>query len=177
MEMVSDEDLMGRVSRNGDRDAASELIARYKERAYLFALKLLGNSDDALDASQEAFVKVFVKRSRYEQGRLFRPWFLAILRNCARDIQRSTLRMRKAGGDELVTYMADAKADPLTAARSAQVWRKVLQLPPKLREVIVLRHFEGLDYKEMAEVLGVPINTVASRLHQARKKMVDDDEL
>lgn len=173
MQTVSDETLMTRVSATGDREAFTELVQRHKSRAYLLALKLLGDHDDAMDVSQEAFVKLYQKADRYENGRAFWPWFAAILRNNARSLIRFRLRRKKAGAEELITHLADETADSSAPARVAELWRAVLDLPLKLREVIVLRHFEQFSYREIAQTLSIPENTVASRLHEARKRLAD----
>ena len=164
---------MMQVSATGNREAFTELVRRHKSHAYLLALKLLGDHDDAMDASQEAFVKLYNKAGRYENGRAFRPWFAAILRNSARSLTRFKLRRKKAGAEELLVLLADESADSSARARAAELWRAVLNLPLKLREVIVLRHFEEFSYREIAEALSIPENTVATRLHEARKRLAD----
>jgi len=174
---TADEALMQMVKVQGDRQACDALIRRHKEHAFRVALQLTGDRDDALDASQEAFVKVFTKAARYQEGRPFWPWFLAILRNSARSLQRGLWRRRTVRGEALLPYLVDSKADPETAARAAELWRRVLALPPKLREVMVLRHMEGLGYQQIAEVLEVPANTVATRIYQARRKLAAQDEV
>lgn len=174
---ATDESLMQLVSAGPDRAAMSELIQRHKERAYLLALKLVGDTEDAKDASQEAFVKLFAKADRYDSARPFWPWFATILRNCVHDIQRGRMRAGRYDAEDLIRNLEDVKADPTTAARSAELWRRVLILPQRLRNVIVLRHFEDMSYREIADVLDVPINTVATWLHQAREKLVEQDEV
>jgi RNA polymerase sigma factor (sigma-70 family) len=177
MNAVTDEALMKLVSAGVNREAMSELIQRHKERAYMLALKLVGDTEDAKDASQEAFVKLFVKADKYNSDRPFWPWFATILRNCVRDIQRGRMRFGKLDAENLIHNIEDAKADPTTAARSAELWRRVLLLPPKLKNVIVLRHFEDMSYRQIADVLDVPTNTVATWLHQAREKLVEQDDV
>jgi len=177
MNAVTDEALMDMIGENLSGQAASELVGRHKEHAYLFALKLVGNSEHARDASQEAFVKLLKNADKYASDRPFWPWFAAILRNCVRDIQRGRLRFGKIGADELIRHIEDAKADPTIGARSAELWRRVLALPPKYRDVIVLRHFEEMSYQQIADVMGVPINTVSTWLYQARGRLVEQDEL
>jgi RNA polymerase sigma-70 factor (ECF subfamily) len=173
----ADEVLMSMVKASADRTAADVLIRRHKEHAFRIAMQLTGDRDDALDASQEAFVKVFTRAARYQDGRPFWPWFLAILRNSARSLQRAPWRRRAVRAESLIDYVVDPGADPHTQALAAELWQRVLALPLKLREVMVLRHMEGLDYKQIAEVLGVPTNTVATRIYQARSKLAAQDEL
>lgn len=170
LENMGDEALMDRIKAEGDRAASGVLIQRHKAHAFKLALQLCGDRDDALDISQEAFVKVLTRAGRYQSGRPFWPWFAAILRNTARSLQRTPWR-RRVSSEALLEHLADPGPEPGAAARAAELWRVVLELPPALREVMVLRHMEGMDYAQMAEVLGVPQNTVASRLYAARQKV------
>lgn len=75
LEAVGDEALIMLVKESQERQAVSELVKRYKKQAYLLALRLAGSHDDAMDASQEAFVRLYKKASSYQSGRSFRPWF------------------------------------------------------------------------------------------------------
>ena len=168
---TADELLILSLKNHGDRQAFELLVRRHKRRAYLLALKLLGDHDEAMDASQEAFVKLFERADRYSAGRPFLPWFLGIVRNCARSLWRSKLRLRRVRLDDLLQHLEDTSADPSSSVRSAERWRAVLSLPLKLREVVVLRHLDGMDYKQIADVLELPVNTVAGRLHKARKEL------
>lgn len=171
MHTETDEDLMQQVKATSDRDAFTALVMRHKQRAYLLALKLTGSHDDAMDASQESFVKIFRKAATYQDGARFTPWLLRIVRNTAFNLNRSRRRRRQVGADELLAYIPDPVADTASAARQAELWRVILALPEHLREVVVLRHHEGLDYAAIAEVLELPSGTVATRLHQARKEL------
>ncbi|MDP8224833.1 MAG: RNA polymerase sigma factor [Candidatus Lernaella stagnicola] len=167
---------MGCVKNQQSREAFSVLMSRHKNHAYRLALQLTGDHDDAMDGAQEAFVKVFTKARLFDEGRRFWPWFATILRNTVRSMQRSRARRRRAGNEELAQHIADPTADTTVRARAAEAWGRVLALPPKLREVVVLRHLEGMSYEDIGAVLDISPNTVATRLHAARKKLAGDDE-
>ncbi|HPQ67578.1 MAG TPA: sigma-70 family RNA polymerase sigma factor [bacterium] len=177
MQHIADETLMERIKNAQDREAFTMLMNRHKTHAYRLALQLTGDHDEAMDCAQEAFVKVFTRARRYQDGRQFWPWFVGILRNTVRMLRRTTRRRRKAGAEELIVGLPDHRDDPEAAARAAELWRRLLALPPKLREVMVLRHQEGFNYEQIAAVLGVSANTVASRLHAARQRLAQDHEM
>ncbi len=167
-------------AQRGDAHAFGELVARYMRRAYFAALGLVGSHDDALDLSQEAFARAFNARQRLDPERPFYPWLYQILRrlcfNFLRD--RRTRRTRlEAATPWLVEDIRDrARAgDPARLAERAdlrgRLERAIDVLPEREREVLVLREFEELRYREIAELLGIPIGTVMSRLYSARKSL------
>jgi len=142
----------------------------------------VGNPDDALDLSQEAFARAFRARRRLDPDRPFYPWYYQILRrlcfNHVRD--RRTRRMRLAGASDWLAEQAGRRApapDPQEAAVRAELRRRVQAaigtLPEREREVLVLREFEGLRYREIAELVGVPLGTVMSRLYGARRRLAE----
>ena len=167
-------------ARDGDRGAFGELVNRYMQRAYYVALGLVGSHDDALDLSQEAFARAFRARKSIDPDRPFYVWLYTIVRrlcfNFLRDTKRRSQRLREA--TPWLVDQAGARAagsDPARSAERAEL-RARLQaaielLPEREREVLVLKEFEGLRYREIAELLGVPIGTVMSRLYTARKNL------
>lgn len=175
--MVSDADL-SELARRGDMRAFEALVELYKERAYMAALGFVGNPEDALDLSQEAFVRAFRAMRRFREGAPFYPWFYAILRNACFNHLR---RLRTHGevsldaAQEFGFDAADQADGPgRLAERSdarAYVREELGKLDPAHREILLLRHFEGLSYREIAEVLSCPIGTVMSRLYAARRAL------
>jgi RNA polymerase sigma-70 factor (ECF subfamily) len=174
----SDGELVARAW-SGHADALEELARRHRNSAYLLALQLLGNRDDALDVAQEAMLRFLSTLGRIEPGRAVRPWLLAIVRNQARDLWRRQ-RVRRAESieadpDGLVSQVVDAGPGPEEEARRAElrrrVWRAIASLSPEHREIVVLRDFHGLSYDELAHAIGIPIGTVMSRLHAARQRL------
>ena len=162
------------------RDRFRELLRRYGDKAYNFAYRLTGNDADARDLVQEACVRAYEKIDRYDPSRPFDAWFLSVLRNMFVDGTRraatrpalsfdSAMPGGEAAFDEI---LAGPDPDPsLTAERAdedALVQRALDALPAHYRAAVVLADIEGLDYAAVAEVLGIPVGTVRSRLHQGR---------
>ena len=163
----------------GLAEAREELARRYRGPAYVLALQLLGNREDALDVAQEAMLRLFATLGRLTPGRAVRPWLLAIVRNQARDLWRRQ-RVRRTEpidgtGEGLATELIARAPDPEEAAGREElrrrVWRALSRLSEDHREIVVLRDFHGLSYEEIAHVLDIKIGTVMSRLHAARRQL------
>jgi len=154
-------------------DRAAELLRTLEgvgRRGYAYAWQLLRDEQDALDAVQTALAAVWQHRRRLWPGRDPRGWFYRVLRNKCLDVLRRRCRSR-AGGP--VPDAADpTQPDPLGALdrqeQLAGLRRALAELPAELREVLLLRDFHDLPYREIAAVLGIPAGTVMSRLHRAR---------
>ena len=164
-------------ARSGVAEAREELARRYREPAYLLGLQLTGNREDALDVAQEALLRFFATLDRFQEARPVRPYLLRIVRNQAMDLwrRRRVRRAESLDAGELPRQIADDRPGPEESARRAelrrQVWRAVAGLPPAKREILVLRDYHDLSYAEIARVLRIPIGTVMSRLHAARKAL------
>ncbi len=166
--------------RSGDRDAFGELVLKYMRRAYFAALGIVGSHDDAMDLSQDAFARAFRARKRLDPDRPFYPWLYQILRRLCFNHLRNQ-KTRRARLEEAAGWLADrarseaAATAPDQAAEQAelraQLESAIAALPPHEREVIVMREFEGLRYREIADLLGIPIGTVMSRLYAARRTL------
>lgn len=178
----SDSDtVLARRVRSGDPEAFGALIERHKRRAYAQALAIVGSREDALDLSQEAFVRAFRARHTLDPDRPFPAWLNQILRrlcfNFLRDAKAHARVVQPQGAEWLVTAARDPCADPAVAAEREEARRRVAaaieRLPPHEREVLVLKEFEELKYREIADLVGVPIGTVMSRLYAARKRLAD----
>lgn len=174
----NERDLVARA-RDGDRGAFGALVQRYMQPAYFAALGLVGSHDDALDLSQEAFARAFRARARLDAERPFYPWLYQIVRrlcfNFLRDAKTRRDRLAEASSWLVEETAGTAPANPARAAERAEL-RDHLEsaidgLPAHQREVLVLREFEGLRYREIAELLGIPIGTVMSRLYAARQAL------
>ncbi|RKZ13065.1 RNA polymerase subunit sigma [bacterium] len=169
-----------RRSQAGDTRAFGELVERYMRRAYYGALGLVGSPDDAMDLSQEAFARAFRFRDKLDPDRPFYAWLYQILRrlcfNFVRD-RRNNRRKLTAAAPYLVG-LASARhsgANPDKALERSEARRRVRaaieSLSDRDREVLVLKEFEGLRYREIAELVGIPIGTVMSRLYEARRRL------
>ncbi len=171
-------DIVLRV-REGDRDAFGLLVSRYMRRAYFAAVGMVGHQDDALDLSQEAFVRAFRARTIIDPERSFYTWYYQILRRlCFNHVRnRGTRRARLEQHSPWLVAEAEVRgaSRPADAARRSEVQIRVRlaieNLEPEEREIIVLREFQDLKYKEMASLLDVPVGTVMSRLYAARTKL------
>ncbi|MEA3409872.1 MAG: sigma-70 family RNA polymerase sigma factor, partial [Candidatus Eisenbacteria bacterium] len=162
----------------GNIDAFGELVERYKERAYMIALGFVGNPDDAMDLSQEAFVKAFRAIRTFKDGRDFYPWFYAVLRNTCFNFLRRRKTRKESSLDAAQEYgfdVVDGAPDPAATLEHKEMRELVRaemgNLAPVHKEILLLRHYELLSYKEMAGVLGCPIGTVMSRLYAARQAL------
>ncbi len=168
------------LAKRGEAAALEELAAGCRKQAYVFALQLTGNRDDALDVAQDAMVRFFRSLDRFDASRPVRPWLLRIVRNLVRDRARRQ-RVRKSeslqpdGEDALPIEPRDPRPSPeaVTARRQLQamVWACVQHLDPRYREVLVLRDYQDLSYAEIAATLKIPRGTVMSRLHRARRML------
>ncbi len=167
-----DDDILVRRCQAGDREAFGTLVKRHAGRAIGVASLLLGNHHDALDASQDAFVRAWQGIRRLRSTGSFRGWYSAILRNVCLSRLRRGRRGEVAYEDGLVP---SGDGDPSLAVerdeRSQRLWATLLRLPVHQRDILLMSHIHQMSYKEMAEVLGVPIGTVMSRLHNARKAL------
>lgn len=172
--MDASEDALIQRCQRGDAEAFGVLVKRYAGRAIGVALLRVGNYPDAMDLSQEAFVRAW-RHIRSFQGRsTFFAWYSSILRNACLTWLRRRHRRRDVGLVEARAVPASG-ADPAVIAedneQKERLWQAILQLPVKHRDIIVLNHFQQFSYKQMAEVLGIPIGTVMSRLHAAREAL------
>ena len=179
---MSDEELLLTYRRTGNRELFSALVQRYERELYSYLRRYLGDAEMAEDAFQAAFLQVHLKCKHYEPGRAVRPWLYTIATNQAIDAQRRNRRHRmvsldRAGaaeGDEvgkLLDLLVSDEPSPTAqlTAMERQAWlaQAVKSLPNGLRDVVQLVYFQEMKYREAAEVLGIPVGTVKSRLHAA----------
>lgn len=179
----SDSELI-RDTRSGDKEAFRELVERYQRKIMSLLVGMVSNQDDALELTQETFVKAFENLPRFKGDSSFYTWLYRIAVNLAIDARRKQRRARSVSleepmgedGAELATILADEKVpEPFQEARSAQIGRRVREaineLTPDHKAVIVLREVEGLSYEDISRVMQCSKGTVMSRLHYARKKL------
>jgi len=173
------------LTKRGDREAFDALVARLRGRAFHVALALVGSRDDALDLAQESFLKIFRARDTFRDGEPFLPWFHRILRNTCFSHLRQRGRLRKlsvsqarAGRDadegdwELIDEDAPAPGARMESDERSLAFRQAFRtLSANDREIITLRHFRELSYRQIADSLGIPQGTVMSRLFHARRRL------
>ena len=173
----SDENLMAAV-RRGDRTGLTLLFERHSRRLFGFLRGLTGSSTAAEDLVQETFLRVLRHRRSYRAGRAFLPWMLGIARNAAWAHLRKASRMPPAELPELVDT-ASPERRRLERERSERLWRALQELPARDREILLLSYFDGLGYRQIAEVTGVGAGAAKVRAHRARKALrrrLDEEE-
>jgi len=166
------------AAQSGDQKAFGQLIRRHQKRLFRFVFGLMGAFDPTEDIVQEAYVKAYQALSSFKPGYDFYPWLATIARNLA--YNQLTREDRKESLDEIKEKGFDvpsADLGPLEKIIQGEGQRRfyaALQaLPSPYRSVFVLRHFEDMDYSQIASYLKIPPGTVDSRLHRARKMLME----
>ncbi len=184
---VSDETLLGRYRDSADPDDFNELVRRYERELYRYLARYLGNPALAEDVFQNTFLQVHLKRALYEDGRPVRPWLYSIathqavdsLRKAGRHPTVSLDRRVSSSGESdpgtLVDLLVGENTGPLARMQEQErrdwVARSVERLPEGLRQTLMLAYHQDLKYREIAEILKIPVGTVKSRLHAALAKL------
>ena len=167
-----DERLLARAAVAGDPRAFGEIVERHKVAVFGVCRRYVGGTD-AQDLAQETFVRAFVNREQFDPARPIRPWLLTIARNLCIDRLRSSEQRQRSEPDMSVFPDRTISAEQEVAGRQqlALLRRGLAELPEGQREAIAMYHRDGLSYREMSEVLGVPIGTVMTWLHRGRKRL------
>jgi RNA polymerase sigma-70 factor, ECF subfamily len=152
----------------GDSQAFEWLVLKHQRVLFTVALRLLGDYEDARDATQNAFIRAFRGLDTFDPSRRFFSWIYRIAVNECLNLRRS-----RRSHEPLESSMeAERGGDPVEARESSdRVRAALLTLTPEQREVVVLRYYGDLSYEEMSEAIGVPEKTVKSRLFSARQKL------
>ncbi|MGB2698669.1 MAG: RNA polymerase sigma factor [Candidatus Zixiibacteriota bacterium] len=176
--MENDDENLILLCQKGKIRAFETLVNRYKKNAYFIALGLVGNSDDAFDLSQEAFVRVYKSINKYNGRSKFFPWFYTILTNlCKNHLKKQNVRKKYLSNEiarEKLTQTQESEGESEKESLKQKLLDEIDKLPYKFKEVIVLKHFRGFSYKEISETLGIPVGSVMSRLYYARKKLKEN---
>lgn len=167
-----DESLLIARAAQGDQTAFRELVERYQGAVYNLAYRMLGNPDDAEDAAQEIFVRVYRQLARYDSSRKFSTWVLAIATNyCIDQLRRR--RVQFVPLEQIVPWARTREAGPERLALDREVTDELQdllkRLPEKYRAVLILRYWEDLSCAEIGATLSLPEGTVKTQLHRARK--------
>ncbi|MFH0945302.1 MAG: sigma-70 family RNA polymerase sigma factor [Planctomycetota bacterium] len=167
----------------GHREAFESLVRKYMRRAHGIAMQFVQNSEDALDLSQDAFLKTFKAMDRFDTDQRFFPWFYRILRNTCltflkrKGLVRSFSLSSPAEGEPDYQLVDEASVPPHAVLVGGELrqefWKAYTTLSLRDREILTLRHFQEQSYQEIADTLGIPIGTVMSRLYHARRKLRD----
>lgn len=181
LKKLSDAELLSRYAA-GEEAAFRELVGRYKSSLYAFLRQFLNRHDLVEDVFQETFLQLFSSRESFDQSRPLRPWLFTIAANKAKDALRKWQRTaavpigtmadsQDLSFDDMLNTVTSDSTMPYdemqkneTASRVGQI---VADMPESLREILILAYFQKFSYKQMADILGIPIGTVKSRLHTA----------
>jgi RNA polymerase sigma-70 factor (ECF subfamily) len=182
-ERSADLDAIARC-RAGDREAFGEIVERWQDRIFGAALRMVRDAETARDLAQETFVRAYVKLESFEGGAAFGTWLYAICVNQVRGEMRKRSAQKRGDAASLDALRESADVDPAdpsddpearasTKEQCARLSAELERLDPEHREVVLLREFEDLSYEEIADVVGVPVGTVRSRLFRAREELRD----
>jgi RNA polymerase sigma-70 factor (ECF subfamily) len=186
----SDEELMSRYRDEAPEPVFNELVHRYERELYRYLARYLGDSSLAEDVFQNTFLQVHTKRGLYENGRAFRPWLYSIATHQAVDQLRKAGRhptvsldqqvtggQRESEAGSLLDLLVNEGTGPLTELQEQerQQWVRdsIERLPESLRQTLILAYHQDLKYREIADILKIPVGTVKSRLHAALSKLQD----
>jgi RNA polymerase sigma-70 factor (ECF subfamily) len=162
----------------GDKEAFGLIVKKYMRRAYYTALGIVGSHDGALDLSQEAFIRAYRSIRKVDPERNFFTWYYQILRNLCFNFIRDRARHARPFseiGETGVRNLQDSRKNALEVVEQQdlkeKVWQAIHELKENEREIILMKDFQELTYKEIAGILDCPVGTVMSRLFNARKSL------
>ena len=161
----------------GDATAFEQLMIRYERRIFTLAMKFLGSTDDAQDAAQEVFLRVFKYIHRFDIHKPIQPWLMQMTVNVCRNIGRNRQRRWDTFPATVDSEIAianecrDAHAGLAEEQQRQMLWRALDSLPAKERLAVILRDIDGLKTSEVAQILGSSETTVRSQVSRARVRM------
>ncbi|MBM4000401.1 MAG: sigma-70 family RNA polymerase sigma factor [Planctomycetes bacterium] len=188
--LLTDERLMMKYAATRDRGLFTELVRRYERELYNYLCRYLGDTHLAEDVFQTTFLQVHLKRDQYDGERRFRPWLYAIAYHQAIDAQRHARRRRMVSidrssaaselsgdtvklADLLVTEGEDPAVQVVDREDGERVRRALQTLTDPMRSVVHLVYYQGLKYREAADILSIPVGTVKSRLNAAIARLTE----
>jgi RNA polymerase sigma-70 factor (ECF subfamily) len=166
-------------AQRGDQEAMAEFVRDYRGLVYNYSLRLLRSSDDAHDAAQETMVKALQGLATFDPERPLVPWLLKICRNCCVDAARARRRLPESAQaiETRPSEDTDVHGTVMATLRGEQLSRAIAELPPRYREIMVLRHVQNLEVNQIARQLQRPEGTVKSWLFRARALLREDRNL
>ncbi len=188
MEKLSDAQLLERYSQ-GEERAFRELVSRYKNSLYAFLKRFLNQRDLIEDVFQETFLQLFTSRDSFDMERPLRPWLFTIAANKAKDALRKQQRSsavpigtisdgEQTSFDDILNSLSSDDTRPYETLERGELAERVrdvvANMPESAREILVLAYFNKFSYKQMAQILSIPIGTVKSRLHTAVNRFAKD---
>jgi RNA polymerase sigma-70 factor (ECF subfamily) len=184
---AGDGELLLEYARSGSQQAFEEIVSRYRRKIYRYLCRYLGDAQLAEDALQATFLQVHLKCGLFEAGRGLSPWLFRIATNQANDLLRRNRRHKAVsldaaphGGDSLQESRSPGFSEPsadLPASRlesteeRERVWTAMDRLPQATKQLLILVKCRGLKYQEVAQLLGIPLGTVKSRMNEALRRL------
>ena len=169
---LDDSALVERIQNDDDRRAFSELVRRHRDIVYRSCYRILGNREDARDASQEAFLRAYRKLGTFQGRSAFKIWMLRLAMNVSLN-QRSRRELRRTSIDsaEAISGLETPEAELMRSEAAARLHEALQIVQPNHRAAVVLRDLEGLTYRETAESLGIAEGTAKSWVHRGRGQL------
>jgi len=173
----------------GEETAFREIVTRYKNSLYAFLWNFLNQQDLVEDVFQETFLQLYTSRDSFDASRPLRPWLFTIAANKAKDLLRKQQRSatisigaiadsQEMSFDDVLNTLTSDETMPYDELEeneaSSQVRQVIADMPENLREILILAYFNKFSYKQMAQILSIPIGTVKSRLHTAVGRFAKD---
>jgi RNA polymerase sigma-70 factor (ECF subfamily) len=188
LKQPTDAELLDRYAA-GDEGAFREIVNRYKNSLYVFLKQFLNRQDLVEDIFQETFLQLFTSRESFDPNRPLRPWLFTIAANKAKDALRKAQRMsaipigtisesQDMSFDDVLNTLSSDNTMPYEDLEkgeiSSRVAKVIANMPENLREILILAYYNKFSYKQMAQILSIPIGTVKSRLHTAVARFAKD---
>ena len=188
LDNLSDAELFARYAA-GEEDAFREVVNRYRNGLYVFLRRFLNRPSLVEEVFQETFLQLFTSRDSFDTSRPLRPWLFTIAANKAKDVLRKQHRattisisaiaeQQDMSFDDVLNYLTSDTRVPYEKLEKGETARRVrgviADMPENLREILILAYFNEFSYKQMAEILSIPIGTVKSRLHTAVGRFAKD---
>jgi RNA polymerase sigma-70 factor (ECF subfamily) len=164
----SEEDII-KEAKSGNRQAFNQIIEHYTPFAYRLAYVILQNEQDAQDAAQDAFLRCYLKLASFRYNSTFQTWLYRVVVNCCKDILRKKQREQKACAN--LARENTILENMNTVEENLDLKNVLATFTPEYRATLVLYYGFGLKNREVANALGIPVGTVKSRLHAARKSI------
>lgn len=165
-----DKDILIRA-KAGDLEAFEYILSFYEKAIYNYCLRILKNSPNALDATQETFIKVFIHRKEIDPEKNIKTWIFTIATNTAYDFLRSKKRKQEVSLDEENETIANIKAYYPQEGLLSDVEKALEEINSEYKRVLLLFYQQGFEYKEIAEILEMPINTVKTHISRGKEQL------
>ncbi|OPY04369.1 MAG: ECF RNA polymerase sigma factor SigW [Syntrophaceae bacterium PtaB.Bin038] len=174
MKQIDEADIIGRVL-GGDREAFADLVEAYKGPVFRLAFRMTGSAQDADDLSQQIFLRAFETLGRFRRGERFFPWLYTVALNVIRSHLRRSKALPEAGTGHGAPEAEDPRGNPADAAagreRSRRIQGYLLRLNPSVREILVLRFYEGMSFEDIAGLTGNTPGGVKMKAYRGLEKI------